>query len=657
MIINNVVASRSLVETLMKIRAAISLSVCTLAVLPGEVMAAQDNDIVVTATKEETPRFNAPLSVDVVEGVGIERRHLENLSDIAQQLPNVYFSDLTRSNPSITIRGLGSSDDESDSLSSAVLIDGVPIYGMALGQLFDLQQIEVLRGPQSTLYGQDSMGGIVALRTRDPGFVWGGDFQADHGTGNRNRLMGGIDVPLGASTAIRLSGGYEKADGFIHNITLGRRDTGGWRNVFGRLKLLHVDRAGGEWRLAVSHVDMDGGNDFFADAALARRHRSDANEAGVNDQSYRLVTGQYDRDLGGGTHLAIVAGGNETKWRYFQPASVFGGPTGFDQRTRQYSVEIRLNGSAGSLDWLGGAYLGAIRRRAPYLFDLRPYLYSYTDAHVRGETAALFGELGWRFAPSWRISGALRVEHDRRRLDWISDQRGLFDGDGDGVPETSYAGVDRLDNVRADDMVTLPRLRLEYRPDERNFGWITLARGFKAAGFNQYGFTGEVAGTPYRAETGDYAEIGYRLRGTNDRWELGAIGFYTKLRDQQVVVTQPTGDSQTTNAGRSHNLGFELTGRLRPATPLQLSAWFGYVEAEYDRYVNNGIDLAGRQFASTPRTNFGGSARWTPVAELDAGISVGRFGKSNLYPNASVPNPARCRRVGPSRALHHRNMG
>jgi outer membrane receptor protein involved in Fe transport len=573
----------------------------------------------------------------------VETQNLRSLSDVAQQTPNVYFTDFTGSAPTITVRGLGFSDDESDSTSTSVLIDGVPVYGLALSTLFDLEQIEVLRGPQSTLYGQSSMGGILALRTRDLGFSFGGTAQVDYGTGHRRRLGVATDLPLSSDTALRLAIGSEDADGYVKNTALGRDDTGRWRSRFARLKFLHLDPSGGEWRLGLHHVEREGGNDFFAPAALARRHESNASDAGTNDTDYTLLTGAYARRFSNGTKLNVTLGGSTAHWDYWLPRSLYGGPSGFHTRTRQYSAEARLSSEpapAGGFDWLVGTYASSLKKEAPYLFEIPGYMRSSTEADIEGRTAAVFGELGWRFAPSWRLAGALRYEHDRRRMNWRSDQRGYYDGNGDGLPDTPYGFSAAIQGLKVRDNMLMPRLTLEFQPDAQQFAWATLARGYKASGFNLYATEPASAGTPYAPEYGNYAELGYRTRAADNSWEFGGTAFYTRLRDQQVVVIGRSGQSLVSNAGRSHNVGVELTGTVRPSHTLEFTGFAGYVKAVYDEYVNGGVDYAGEQFPNTPRHSVGVAVNWKPAPAWNAGLSVRRTGASHLYPNSRVRNDA-----------------
>lgn len=601
------------------------------------------DSVVVRSTKQERTLLQTAASIGLVDGQAVERQGLQSLADVAQQLPNVYFTDFTGSTPTLSLRGLGFSDDESDSLSTSVLIDGVPVYGNALGTLFDLDRIEVLRGPQSTLYGQNSMGGLVSLRTRDPGLQWGGSAQFDYGSGNRRRASAAFDMPLGERTGLRLSLGSEDADGHVDNRALGRSDTAGWSSRFARLKLLHTDGAGGEWRLGLHHARREGGNDFFVSPAQAHAHESAASDAGRSDTDYTLLTGEYQRALRGGQRLAITLGATEAHWNYWMPLSQYGGPSGFDSRTRQFSAEARLSSASapvGGLDWMAGAYASRMDKSAPYLFEVPGYMRSETTARVRGATAAVFGELGWRLAERWRLAGALRLEQDRRRMDWASDQSGYFDSDGDGVPDTPYTSADRIDGLRVRDSEWLPRLTLEWTPAAEQFAWLTLARGYKASGFNLYAYTPSSAATPYAPEYGNHVEAGWRMRGAGNRWDLGATVFHTRLRDQQVVVIGAGGASLVSNAGRSHSEGVELNAALRPTAGLELRGCAGWVRAQYDDYVKGGEDFAGRQFPNTPRHSFGLALNWKPADGWETGVSVRRVGSSALYPDSTVTNAA-----------------
>lgn len=610
-------------------RTALSLMIC----LPGAAMAEQPQaamtlpEVKVSASKQDTTTFDIPAAVSVVSGEQVDNYRYDNLAEIGQRTPNVYFTGFTPNTPQLTIRGLGFSDDESDSTSSSVFIDGIATLGMTLGQPFDLEQVEILRGPQSTLYGQNSMGGVVALRSRDPGFTPGGHARFEYGSDNRRRVEVAGDLPLSDSTALRAVVGGESADGFIDNDNL--NDEGAdWKNRFARLKLLHLDEAGGEWRLGLHHMRSRGGNDYFSPRDLASKHESVNTESGQNDIEYTLLSGEYSRELADNRKLVVLAGASQSEWNYWMPTSVYGGPAGLDSKTKQFSLESRLSGIDGDFDWLIGGYGSHTKREAPYTFDMRPFYSTDTTADVEGNTVAAFGELGWRFLPDWRAAAALRIEHNRREMDWTA----FVTGGGDAF----YA----IDGLEARDTVALPRFTLEYLPSDQHFAWLTLARGYKASGFNVYAYNPDNAGIAYDPEYGNYVEVGYRLRDADRRWELEGVAFYTRLRDQQVVVIGAGGQSLTDNAGKSHNQGLELSATLRPVDNLELRGFAAWVEAEYDDYEKGSVDYSGVQFPNTPRNSQGLAATWTPAERWTLGLAATRQASSKLYPDSQFSTDA-----------------
>lgn len=592
--------------------------------------------VVVTGTQPGATAFQTPASISVVSGQALEDAHLDTLGQVAQRLPNTSVTSYTQTNPIIMIRGLGIDTDESNSAAIPVLLDGVPIFGLAVGQLFDLDQMQLLRGPHS-LDGPSAIGGMILLQSRDPDRAAGGNLALDYGSHGRERATLSGDLPLSDSTGLRIAVGGEHGDGYTDNTTLGRDNTAGWNSTFAHLKLLHRDEAGGEWRFGLYQMNSRGGNDYFAMPGLAREHQSGASDTGTNKTEFTLLSGSYNREFSGGTKLAVNLGANRTQWNYWLPQSLFDARSGFDMVTRQFSAEARLSGQQGSIDWMVGLFDQQTKREAPYLYDMSPYYRSSTHATLESNSAATFGQVGWRFAPAWRIAAGVRVEYDRSRLDWRGDQGGLYDSTGDGIPDTPFNSTEFVQGARLNHTAVLARLTLEYQPNERNYGWLTLARGYEPPGFNTYASKADQAGQPYNAAIANYIELGYRLRGVDDAWELGATLFDTFLHDQQNVVTS-NGQTVTTNAQRSHSRGAELSGKWRPSRQLEFNAFVGLIDAKYDDYVLNGVSYAGRQFAMTPRQSVGLAVSWHPTAQWDMGVGVVRQGATNLFPNSNVGN-------------------
>lgn len=578
--------------------------------------------------------FTAPTSATHLSAQDMQAYRMQTLGDIAERVPNLSFTNTTPNNPVLMVRGLGGTEDEGPVLYTPTLIDGVPMPSFAMGQMFDFSNVDVLRGPQLT-EGINAFGGMVSAQSRDPGKKLAGALDFEYGTGNRKRATFSGDLPINASTSLRLSVGGETADGYIHNRTLDRHDTGGWHGWFGRIKLLHTDSHGGEWRFSLHHMLNHGGNDYFETPEHARNHVSYNTSAGVNDTEYLLGSAQYHCRFNQHMLLDVTFGGASTDWRYSNPYSVFSANSGFTLPTRQIGGSVMLSGSAGTLDWKGGIYGQQIKRWAPYDFDMSPYYASRTTATLGTTNVAFMGELGWHFAPNWRLAPSLRIEHvDSSISHWTSAMSG-------SVP-VAYNMQESLPRQTLSKTAPLPGLKLEYNPRSTNslsqFGWLSYTRSFLPPNYSPYGSYASTVAQPYAPSYGNNLEIGYRLGQPSGKWSVEAIGFANFLSNLQVSATNGAGESLIGTAQSAHSRGMEATARWKPMDTLQFSAFLGLTYAAYNHFVFGGTDYSGKQMAGTPRSNFGFSGEWHPFPGWMVNASVVRRGHTTLYPSSAVQN-------------------
>ncbi|WP_215753553.1 TonB-dependent receptor [Acetobacter sp. P5B1] len=578
--------------------------------------------------------FVVSSSLSRLSGAVLKERHLDTLGDVAERLPNVSFTSTTQANPVIMMRALGGPEEETSSLYVPFMLDGIPMMSMALGQIFDLDHMDVTQGPDLTR-GPNVFGGMVSATSRDPGNRFGGSLDFEYGTGNRRRAVMSNDIPLGPNTALRVTVGGEVADGYVSNRFLDRKDTAGWHSWFGRLKLLHKDSAGGEWRVSLHHVLNHGGNDYFASPALALQHESVNTERGVNDNDYWAGSAQYHRAFSRKMIVDVALGGNATQWKSQIPESVFSARTGFTMPTRQAGGTVTLSGSSGTLDWRGGIFGQEMMRSTPYLFDMSPYYLSNTTAVLNNANVAGFAELGWRFSPSWRLVPSFRVEHNQ----WsMSQWSGLQTA---SVPE-DYTILQTLPKQTASRTVPLPGLKLEYHPQTDSalmqYGWISYTRAYMPPGFSPHAVMAATAQTPFDASYGNNLEIGYRLHDRKDKWSAEVIGYSNLISNLQVVTTNANGESVVATAAKAHTRGMELNATFKPIRSLTLSGFLGLTYAAYDRFLFAGQNFSGQQLNGTPKSSFGFSGTWTPGDGWSVNVNVVRRGRTNLYPSSTLVN-------------------
>lgn len=601
---------------------------------PAENHAApKSRDITVTAKR---PISTQALSSTHISAEDMQAYRMQTLSDIAERVPNLSFSSMTPNNPIITVRGMGSSEDHGASPYTPVLIDGVSVPSFAMGQIFDLADIDVMRGPQLT-EGANAFAGLVSTHSRDPGDRLSANGSFEYGTGNRKKGSFAADIPINESTSIRLALGGETADGYIHNRRLDKHNTGGWHSWWGRLKILHTDSDGGEWRISLHHMINHGGNDYFETPDNARKHISYGTDRGKNDTEYVLGSLQYHRSINEHINLDAMFGGIGTKWQYWNPRSVFNAVSGNSAPTQQIGGSAILSGTFGKLDWKGGIYGQRALRSSPYDFDMSPYYTSHTTAELGVSEIAFMGELGWHFAKNWKLIPSIRIEHVDASL------KGWSSAIGSETP-TAFNINQSLPAQNTSKTVPLPGIKLEYSPKNfstlRQFMWLSYTRSFLAPGYNPYSNYADTASIPYAPSYGNDIEFGYRIGDKRNIWSVEVIGFANFLSNLQVAATSSIGETVVAAAKKAHSRGLEATVHWKPIHNFQFNGFVGLTYARYDRFTYAGQDHSGEMMDSTPISSFGFSGVWSPIEDLTVNASIIRRGKSSLHPSSNIENPS-----------------
>lgn len=418
--------------------------------------------VVVTARKKAESLQQVPMSVQSFDAAEQRKLALDTLGDLAAAVPGLQQGDLAITSR-LSLRGVNSGDNNAFEQAVGLYVDG--LYRGRMNQqhigLFDLERIEVLRGPQVALYGNSSIGGAISAVTRKPGFERGGEiglgYEVEYQT---PRLRGGADLPLGDALALRLAGTWEEQGrGLYPNLASGRREPAVDNEAL-RLSALwlagdrlsvalrheqgrhlrdghifdvfrHVDGRGNPWPnsmfsgLADRRLDIGNGAPFrYTDAFLD------------TDMDESLVELVFDAD---DWSLTSVSGHSHYRHRHsadvdLTPATLIN--VYQDERFEQFSQELRLSGRASErLDYLLGGYWQREDFRNDYYSDfnlpallapafgipteLAAGLLSPFSRHIlidqRSEQSALFGHLDWAFADDWRAAFGVRLQQTRKR--------------------------------------------------------------------------------------------------------------------------------------------------------------------------------------------------------------------------------------------------
>lgn len=580
-------------------------------------------EIVVTARRREEALQSVPLSVSAFTAETIENAGVQNVEDIAAMTPGFTFAPLFGGGASLpVIRGQSTTIGEPN---VGFFIDGVYQSSRAtMDALFgaDIARIEIVKGPQSALYGRNTFGGAVNIITRAPSNDFDGQFEASYAEFNTIGLRGSLSGPLAAdSLYFRIGGSYSSSDGYFTNaLTGGELDA---RESTVLAATLEV-RPTNDWtlRLRAAYQNTEDGDDplrFAVNNSFPTPLQGPPTPAGN-----QMFTGE----LQGSDTFAVTPGHNNTELGSFSLTAEWRGDSlsftsisGFNDLgldfaldgdytaaranyqttlTDQYdfSQEFRLASVGDSrLSWLVGGYyyrlVAETHVNNDYGADALSIITStgaagfgawrrligggVSDLQEETESVALFGQLGYDLTDRLTVSVEGRWTNETKRADQVS-VTGLLNPTG---PVTG------LFNAELEFDSFVPRVTIEYQATEDVLIYATAAQAEKAGGFN----TNIVAGSPvpserfYEPETAWNYEVGAKTSWYGGRLVLNGALYRIEWSDQIVRAIGASGALLNVNAGATSVNGAELEIRAQPIEGLEINAGVAYTDSQYDQYT------------------------------------------------------------------------
>lgn len=607
------------------------------------------DEVVVTARKRAETLADVPLSVSVVSGEALAAEGIKSTANLYAKVPGLYFTNAGGAAPTsdfvyLSFRGVGANGGQEP--AAGVFIDGMyqPQLGFDIGFL-DLDRVEVLRGPQGTLFGRNTEAGAVNLVTHKPGDALEGRFEGEAADFGTWRLFGSVSGPLANGFSAGLTAEHYDTDGFTHNPYNDKAESPLQRDsVRGALRynpssdIDVVLSADGSWSkgneigwgapLNCQCYDVYADND--------QQDKKDTYGAQLNidwkltpSLTLTSITGIRKVDSDIGFDFDGTPTGQQTTTANGVPASsIQPGPYTFGglfQRVRINqefkSQELRLAGSSERLDWLIGGYVFKQTQRQRRDFDIGPgtphdpsldflvptYIKEDFTTDRTGE--ALFTQVSFRPVDRVELTGGLRWSNEdvsiggERIRDIVQIENAnptFFQLDGDD----SFSNVTWMASAKFD-------LTSTVKP------YVTVAKGWKAGGFNRFPSTARAA-VPYDSEDSVNYEAGIKSSFLDHRVVANLSVYHIDITGQQLLTVTPdsNGIPVTTiaNAGKAKSDGFEGELFLRPADGLNIQAAVGYINARYSEFLqcaaaNFCVDRAGDPFEFTPK--------WTGSIAID----------------------------------------
>jgi iron complex outermembrane recepter protein len=605
----------------------------------------QLEEIVVTAQKRSENLQETPIAISAFTGDGIARKGLSDVQQVAQLAPNVTF-DFTSpisgaSNAAaVYIRGIGQSDFAlTTEAGVGTYVDGVYMSRSLGGVLdvLDIERIEILRGPQGTLFGRNTIGGAISIISKLPGDELGGSIEATFGDSGRRYLRGSVNVPLGPDTGMRLSVSSKDRNGFVKTALtqdqerlLGQRgltDLGNENRQAVRLVLAHkfsdvfsATLSGDIGRVRENNAPsrLVGITGTLADGPLVFVHNvftapattlpgfpnanySAANFITNNDTTY--ATGPNGTKLNSwGAALTLefkpsdtitlksITAFRKTTGEFNRDADgsplVITHTSNYGYKHEQFSQEFQLVGTLldSRLKYATGLYFFHETGSDPLLVELPPAFGTIFQkvADISNNSYAGFAQATFEVVENVSVTAGGRYTIDKKKF--VSDQY-LFTGPVAPIVLGAPAGIEiplvpRNSIAREKFTNFSPRVSIDYKLDNVLL-YGSFSQGFKSGGFNLRYVAPRPNVLAFDPEKASTFEAGLKLDGFDRRVRLNAALFHTSYKDIQVTVFESLGAPVTLNAGDAKLKGFEVEFTALPVEGLELNANIGYINAKY----------------------------------------------------------------------------
>jgi outer membrane receptor protein involved in Fe transport len=596
------------------------------------------DEIVVTATLRSVSLEELPGSASVLSGVTLRDAGQEHFEDVLPLVPNLNWAGDTSRPRYFQIRGIGELQQYQGAPNPSVgfLIDDIDFSGLGTAAtLFDVDHIEVLRGPQGTLYGANALAGLIYVKSADPSETFGGRAELDAGDYNEHSYGAVLTGPVSSlDSAFRLAVQRYTSDGFYHNAYLGRSNTDNRDETTLRGKWRYEPNEDWHVDLTLLRAQIDNGYDAFA---IDNSRTTQSDHPSVDRQ---YSTGFSARSTYTGiaaATLTTIATYADTKVNYGFDSD-WGNPVQWAPYTDDFteyqvrhrttrSLEFRLGNSTAKesphgLSWLVGVYAFELRESltdttaGTYIdpFDATQNSDSLTvvSSAYRSRNGAVYGQLDGDLSDRARWSVGLRGERHTSRYNDVT---------------TNLDAPTTANNFGPADDLWGGQASIDYRIADGEHVYALIARGYKASGFNLS------PGLPvnqllFGPESDLNLEVGHKAQIDDGRLQLDTSLFYMMRHNEQLITGEQLDPSNpntfiffTGNAKSGFNYGLESTVSWAATPSWVFGGSLGLLQTKYRGFVQNGVTLPDRALPHAAPWQAAINATWRdprgPYARLD----------------------------------------
>lgn len=624
-------------------------SVVTLPVLASDVL----EETIVTAQKRTASLQDVPITITAFNSDAIRDLNITAIKDLQSYTPGL---NIVQSNPSRTrvrIRGIGSSKfDVGSEPSVGIFIDEIYMPRLSGGDfsLLDIERIEVLKGPQGTLFGRNTAGGAISILSTKPSDTFEGYIEGGLANKDSSLIRGSVSGPVTDNLRMRLSAGTEELGGFGENQTTGntnddRSSAARWQVAYDVAEDLNLSGslAYNKQKMKIIKGESLGilpGNQalpllsppappfpFTPTYVTPDPFAEPLNHDGGLNADSTMATFRIEKSFDG-IEFVSLSGYRESNLDLtedFERTSLDVALAKIKEDSNTYSQEFRLL----SENWLAGIYLyqdDAHREDGfNWLSGSIPYriaggMDSFDNMTVKVETTswAVFGEYVFHLADAWALTLGGRYTDDSKDVKLSATTT------TPGVPVVAVPYTHK-ENLNWDSFD--PKVNLTYQPSDAVLFFATYSTGFKSGGVQFTASSEFQARQTFDPEELDAYEMGFKSEILQQTLRLNGSVFYydyKNLQQQRVVVDGPSASAVTTNAGKSEVKGAELDLRWIPFEQATVSLGYNYLDAEFTDYDDgDGNDFSGNPLPNTPKNTVSLIVDYDFTLPGDWGVTVG----------------------------------
>ncbi|WP_321414656.1 TonB-dependent receptor domain-containing protein [uncultured Desulfobacter sp.] len=544
--------------------------------------------ITVTANKQEENIQDVPMSITAFDEFALEDKNITSVRDLTDYVPNlILIHDGATAYARPVMRGIVA--EVGSDVSTAMFIDGIPVLSPNgyENPLQDIERVEVLRGPQGTLYGKNATAGAINIITRQPDNDFRGKVSVDGGEDYKKEVAFNLSGPIIQDNLyFGVSGQYYDKDGFIKNGHTGgeANDQAHWYGK-GQLRWAPIDDLNISFIFSQIQYDNGGDNIGLSEDGAAsmgmtasgdREVYSDLdtyNKAKISAQALKVSYNFSEAlNLTSITTHRLYEDDQAIDFD-FNPVAIL--PSTSDNEEDKISQELRLSSNTEKMTWVAGIYYDKDDNMA----DLT-YGPSYAlNRDLGGEAYAIYGQLRYALTPKIGLTGGLRYEtQDKDMQDHATGNS--FDDTWDDIA---------------------PKFSVDYAITEQVMGYATVAKGFRSGGFNA--MSNDSAYDSYDSEELWSYEIGAKSQLLENRLIVNGALFYMDIDDMQVNESLAFG-RYITNAGTAVSYGAELEVLAKITPRFTMTANAGYTNAEFDEYQDAAGDYSDNKAPNVPEYTF-----------------------------------------------------